>query len=95
MEMIRKINEEFAPRPHLLFFIELDPKTAIRRIKEKRGEMPNSFEGKDYLEKVDSIFKKFPDSFIERLDGSLPEENLIKAAIEKVRSILKEDPSFP
>ena len=91
---IRKINEEFAPPPHLLFIVELEPEEAVLRIKEKRGEAPNSFEGLKYLKRVDFIFKGFPDPFIERLDGALSEEKLLEAAFEKVHSLLKGDPSL-
>ncbi len=54
-EKIRKINEEFAPIPDLTIIIDVPPKVGIQRI-NGRGDTCNSFEKKEYLEKVREVF---------------------------------------
>lgn len=52
---IKKINEEFAPIPDITIIIDVTPQVGIRRI-NGRGDTCNSFEKKDYLEKVRKNF---------------------------------------
>ena len=52
---IRRVNESFAPRPDLLFILDLDVDTALSRI-GGRGDTANEFEKHDSLAKCREIF---------------------------------------
>ena len=83
-EAIRKTNEIFAPIPDLVILLELDPETAIKRIRKSRGEVPDNFEQLAYLKKVSGIFKSLSDPFIVCIDAALPPEKLLDAAWERI-----------
>jgi len=81
------VRHEFAPSPDLAIIIEVDPHISINRITEKRGDALNDFEQLESLKKVDSIFKQMDLPYIERIDGSLPAEEVhrqIRALIAKL-----------
>jgi dTMP kinase len=67
---IRRKNEAFAPRPDLVLLFDLDPETALERIKKNRGEIPNLFEKLDYLKRVRQVFLSLGDSDIVRIDAA-------------------------
>lgn len=57
---IRRVNESFAPRPDLLFILDLDVDTALSRI-GGRGDTANEFEKHDSLAKCREIFLTLAD----------------------------------
>lgn len=57
---IKKLNEEFAPIPDITIIIDVTPQVGIKRI-NGRGDTCNSFEKKEYLEKVRKIFLQMKD----------------------------------
>lgn len=59
----------FAPRPDLALVFQLPPESSIARIMECRGEVPNDFEQRDYLRKVEKIFNSLSFSYIEYIDA--------------------------
>ncbi len=85
-DYIREINEAVAPVPDIVFLLELAPEEALKRIRYGRKQVPNSFEGLDYLRKVDSIFRLLKDPFIVRLDASQSQERLVDEAIRRMSS---------
>jgi len=87
-EAIRKTNEIFAPMPDLVLLLELDPETAIKRIKESRGEVPDNFEQLAYLKKVAGVFKGLSDPFVARIDAGLPPEKLLNSAWDRMSDLL-------
>lgn len=71
---IRRRNEEFAPRPDLLFILDLDVDRALARI-GSRGDSANEFERRDALERCRGIFLSLaPEPFVRIIDSSLPPE---------------------
>ena len=86
-EAIRKTNETFAPIPDLVLLLELDPETAIKRIKESRGEVPDNFEQFAYLKKVAGVFKSLSDPFIARIDAGLPPEESLNSAWDRISDL--------
>ncbi len=85
-EVIRGKNEAFAPRPDLVFLLELDPEMALKRIREGRCETPDRFEQLAYLKKVKKIFDGLTDPFVVRIDASLPPGDLLDRAWERLFS---------
>ena len=87
-EKIRKENESFAPVPHLAILLCLEPEEALKRITQKRGEVPNSFETLEYLRRVKEIFDSLDLPFLERLDASLPPVEILSKAMELVTPLV-------
>lgn len=52
---IRRLNEEFAPRPDLLLILDLEVDAALARI-GSRGDTANEFERRDALERCHEVF---------------------------------------
>jgi dTMP kinase len=70
-DVIEERNERIAPRPDLLIILDLTPKAALKRIKEKRNGQPNHFERMRQLEKIREIFlKRFKGrAYVKIVDG--------------------------
>lgn len=58
VERIRRINEQFAVRPDLVFILELAAKTGLNRIQERKNK-DLLFERLDFLVEVEKIFESF------------------------------------
>jgi len=59
LDYIEKENEKFAPIPDIAFIIDIEPKTALKRIKQSRpNSSTNHFERETYLERVRKNFLK-------------------------------------
>ena len=54
-DQIIAANEAIAPVPDLILFMDIDVQESLSRI-HGRGDAPDGFEGRDYLEKVRAIF---------------------------------------
>ncbi|MBT8355340.1 MAG: dTMP kinase [Desulfofustis sp.] len=78
----------FAPDPDLAIIIEVPPQLCIRRITEKRGDQLNDFEQLESLKKVDSIFKQMDLPYLERVDGSVAEEDVHRQVRELIKRLL-------
>lgn len=67
---IRRLNEEFAPRPDLLLILDLDVETAHQRIGH-RGDSTNEFEKYESLTRCREIFLALSDEpFVRVIDSS-------------------------
>jgi dTMP kinase len=77
VERIRMENEAFAPVPDLVILLQLTPESAVSRIREKRGDIPNNFEQLSYLRGVAAVFDAMDDPFIVRLDAAHTRQRLL------------------
>jgi dTMP kinase len=66
-ELLR-INEAFAPEPHLLVVIDLDAATGLSRI-GRRGDTANYFESLAQLSRCREIFLSVQKPYLVRVDG--------------------------
>ena len=80
-------NEAFAPRPDLLLMIQVSLDESFRRIEQGRDSF-SSFEKRDYLEKVRSIFDTFTGDHIRRVDSYPPVEEVQQALRQEVHALL-------
>ena len=87
-KMIKKINENFVPKPDLVFILDVSPKTGLKRI-EDRKKKDVLFEQEEYLGKVSRIFKSFQEDYIVHLDGFLSETELSDRIERVVSALLK------
>ncbi len=67
--------------PDLCIFLEIDPKEAVKRIRQNRNEKANNFEQLDYLIKVAEIYKQIKNGCI-ALDATLPVDKLTKMVLD-------------
>ena len=88
---IRAMNEAFALKPDLVFYLEIKPALGLKRIEANRQGKRESFEKEPYLIKVKKIFDSFRDPFIKKINGSLPldsiQKNINDITIEKLSLI--------
>jgi dTMP kinase len=67
-KLIRRLNEEFAVEPDLVFILDIDPNKGLERI-ENRKKKDRLFEREDYLAKVSDIFRSFKGEKFVHLDA--------------------------
>lgn len=80
---IRSTNESFAPKPDLVFLLEITPKKGLQRIEEGRGSSTTMYEKSDYLVKVKKIFRSLKDPCIRRIDASRSVEEVRETIIHE------------
>ena len=81
-ERIRRVNEEFVVEPDLVFFLDVDPREGLYRIKNRKKK-DRLFEQAEYLVKVREIFRSFRGERFIHIDASKPKKE-ISAEIEKI-----------
>jgi len=87
VERIRKMNEEFAPRPDLVFILDIDPRKGLERIQD-RNKKYRLFEREDYLVKVREVFRSFKGKNIIHLSGLQPKKELNEEIVARVLKYL-------
>ncbi|MBI2371950.1 MAG: dTMP kinase [Deltaproteobacteria bacterium] len=73
---IQRVNEEFAPRPDLVFILHLPPSVAVQRITRSRGTGNDAFEQERYLAAVEAIYTDLREPSIHHLDALQPAEEV-------------------
>jgi dTMP kinase len=81
-DRIRKINEQFAPQADLVFILDIDARSGLDRIKDRKNK-ERLFEREDYLARVDQIFRSLKGKNFIHLDA-LETEGEISRKIEEV-----------
>jgi dTMP kinase len=84
---ILRINEEFAPEPDLLFFVDTPVAVGMERI-GKRGVAVTTFERSDALERSASIFRSMRRPYLVTLDGRRSIEDLATQVLDVVHQRL-------
>jgi len=85
LEWIEKINEH-ALKPDLAIFIDVDPKTAMRRLKLKKSVMENM----ETQQKVRDVYLKFvAKGELVRLDGNCAKDKVAEALSAMVLKFLE------
>ncbi len=74
--------------PDLCIFLEIDPREAIKRIRQGRNEKENNFEQLDYLIKVAEIYRRIRNGCI-AIDATLPVNRLTNQVLDILLSRLK------
>lgn len=85
-EILKENRNEGFPDPHLLFFLEIDPTIAIRRISESRSDR-EVFERLETLRRIAANYERIlPDTAIRLAATSLPEE-LVQKVMREIRGV--------
>jgi dTMP kinase len=85
-EKILAENRQFAAVPDLIFLLEVTVDMALSRIGRGRSGGFSAFEARSDLEAVHAIYSGISDPAINRMDGSLPPDELHREIVEIVRS---------
>ena len=87
-QQIRAMNEAFALKPDLVFYLEIRPELGLKRIEAGRKGKRDAFEKEHYLSKVKEIFDSCNDPFIKKINGSRSldsiQKNINEITIEKL-----------
>ena len=86
-ERIRRLNERFAPRPDLVFILDVDPGRGLGRIKGRPKKEP-LFERKNYLARVRRIFRTFRGRKFIHLDGTRDKKELADSIRHRVMRLV-------
>ena len=84
---IRRVNEEFAPRPDRLLLLDLGLDLALRRIGVRDGQA-NEFEQRDALRRCREIFHSVHDDFMSIIDASTSIQEIQQEILRAVASLL-------
>ncbi len=88
-EIIRR-NEEFAPKPDLLVFLDIPVEVGMERV-HSRGAGVSSFETSAALAASAEIFRSFQRPYVMRLDGRRPADDISREVLDVVtRDLLAE-----
>jgi dTMP kinase len=86
-ERIRRLNERFAPRPDLVFILDIEPAAGLARISGRRTR-DELFEQEHYLVRVARIFRGFRGRHIVHLDGGREKRELSREVAERTDRLL-------
>jgi dTMP kinase len=84
---ILRTNEQFAPPPDLLVFVDIPISVAMERI-QKRGLAVNSFEKADALERSAAIFRSIDKPYLLTVDGCQPIAQIATEILQVVQQRL-------
>ena len=90
---IRKMNEEFAVQPDLVFILDIDPQKGLERI-ESRKKKYRLFEREEYLVKVREIFKSLKGKNFIHINALKSKEEISKEIEEIVLRKLRSNLHF-
>lgn len=86
LDILKQNN--FAPRPDIVLLFQLPVQQGRARIEQLRGEETNDFEKEEMLIKVAQIFDSLDLPYIQRIDASLPVDDVHKNIIEHITPLL-------
>jgi dTMP kinase len=87
-ERIRRMNEKFAPRPDLVFILDVDPGRGLGRIKTRPTKEP-LFERKNYLARVRRVFRSFRGRRFIHLDGTRDKKEIAELIRRRVMRLIR------
>lgn len=85
---LRRLNEEFAPKPDLVFILDIEAKAGLARI-EGRKKKDKLFERAAYLVKVRRIFRSFRGRGIYHIDAAQDKKEIARQILEKTLTFIK------
>lgn len=86
-EHIRRLNERFAPRPDVVFILDLGPAAGLARISSRRTR-DELFEQESYLVRVARLFRSFRGRHVVHIDGRREKRELSREVAERTERLL-------
>ncbi len=93
-QAIQEQNEAFAPRPDLMFLLQMTPESSLERVQSR--STPDQFEKLSYLRQVAAIFDNMQFPYMHRIDATQAPavmHQYIWEAVEPLLRRLQVDPS--
>lgn len=87
-ERIRRLNERFAPRPDLVFILDVPPERGLGRIEGRRRREP-LFEKRAFLRRVRRNFLDFRGPALVHLDGRRDPKDLARDIRNRVFRLIR------
>ena len=84
---IRRLNEAFAPKPDLVFILDIEAKEGLARIRNRRKK-DKLFERAEYLVKVRRIFRSFKGRRFVHIQAGQDVREISKMILEKTQRYL-------
>lgn len=84
---ILSAQRPFAPRPDVIFLLEIPTDVALARIATERCGRFSTFEVREDLEAVDAVYRGLTDPLIRRIDGTSSLEHIHSIIIECLREM--------
>ncbi len=81
------MNETFAPKPDLVFILDVEAGTGLSRIGDRKRK-EELFEREDYLAKVRELFNGFRGRKFVHIDGTRDRKTTSDKILEKVLQVL-------
>ena len=85
---IRRLNEAFAPKPDLVFILDINAQAGLARI-EGRKKKDKLFERAAYLAEVRRIFRSFKGRRFFPIDAGQDRQKISQLIVEKTLKLLK------
>jgi dTMP kinase len=85
---IRRLNEEFAVKPDLVFILDIEAGRGLDRIRERKKK-DLLFEREAYLARVRKIFNGFRGRRFRHLDAARPKEDLAREIAARVLRLIR------
>jgi dTMP kinase len=86
-ELLARCEAEF-PRPDLVLLLEIDPARGLERARG-RGAGLETFEHREYLERVAAIYRALELPYVERIDADASPDAIHAAVLERVAKRLE------
>jgi dTMP kinase len=86
---IRKLNEDFAPKPDLTILLDIAPTIGLSRKRRMQNSTPNHFEREHYLTNVRKIFLSITDRSVQVVDAARERDDISREILNAVLNILK------
>ncbi len=90
-ELIRQLNESFAPIPGLVLIFLIIAEKGLARIRTERAKGEDNYEKEGFLRKVDNIFRSLKDKQIKYIDSDRPLEEVNLNVDHVIDLFLKEE----
>lgn len=81
---VRARMEAQFPIPDAVFILDAEPGVGVQRIAQLRGEKPDHFEDREYLERVRAIFQAMAGREVHHIDASMPVEAVHARIMEQL-----------
>lgn len=82
--LILGINTALFPRPDVAILVDVEPHTAKARMRSRRRAL-DSFDRASGRPDVADVFRRIPRTLLHRIDGQLPPEEILRAAMKWVK----------
>ena len=89
VEEIRRLNDQFAPKPDLVIIFDVPVDVGLERIKANRRGRHLYFERREYLKKVAKVYQEMKAKNIVHIDATKPIEDVAQEVMARIEERIK------